>query len=139
MAVPVLEAIADAIMVEEGWKPGSRSYRNRNPGNLRERSRALGKDAGAYTVFPSLVMGYFELLNDLHAKVTGNNAHGLNADSTLLQLFEVYAPKSDDNSPSPYSHCVAQWLREVYGCGDIHFDSTFREIFDSVKQELPCV
>lgn len=110
-----LEAIADAIMAFEGWKLGSRSYKNRNPGNLEGASRrAIGKD-GPYLVYPSLVDGYEDLLDELHSKFSGNNQHGIGPDSTLLQLFDVYAPPSDNNPTNQYCDFVAQWASKALG------------------------
>jgi len=60
-----LEAIADAIMEFEGWKPGSRSYRNRNPGNLEHGAKVGSKGCD---VFPTFVEGYAALLRELTYK-----------------------------------------------------------------------
>ena len=48
---------AEAIKYEEGWFANSRSYRNRNPGNLKYTSLtaslgATGKDSGNFCIFP---------------------------------------------------------------------------------------
>lgn len=103
--VPPLEAIADAIMIFEGWTAyneqgqPSVSYRNRNPGNLEE--------DGDYRVFGTFIEGYQALLGDLHAKFTGDNSHGLGPNSTLFELFMVYAPSSDHNPTLQYCNFVA--------------------------------
>jgi hypothetical protein len=107
-----LEAVADAIMSFEGWKPGSRSYRNRNPGNL-ERGQEV--DVKNYDVFDTFVEGYQALLNELHAKFTGHNTHGIGPDSTLLDLFNVYAPPSDSNPTNIYCKYVAAWCSLALG------------------------
>lgn len=108
-----LEAVADAIMLREGWLPGSRSNRNRNPGNLRAGSGQIGNDTDGYAIFPSFVAGYTALLTDLAAKFTGYSKTGLGPASTLLQLFEVYAPAADHNDPLRYAEYVAQWLTKA--------------------------
>ncbi|MGH9770095.1 MAG: hypothetical protein ACRD4Q_00095 [Candidatus Acidiferrales bacterium] len=137
MAVPVLEAIADAIMRFEGWEPGSRSYRNRNPGNLRLQSPEFARDSDGYNVFPSFGQGYEELVRELHEEVAGQNHAGINANSSLLELFSVYAPTADQNQPQRYASFVADWLCRVYLRGDIYSRWTFTDIFAAVKQELP--
>lgn len=107
MPVNGLEAVADAIMAFEGWKPGSRSYRNRNPGNL--------ETNGVYNEYPSLMDGYRSLVNDLRAKFTGLNKHSLGPDSTVLQLMEVYSPKADYNDPVSYAKFITTWVSAVLG------------------------
>ena len=103
-----LEAVADAIMQFEGWKPGTRSYVNRNPGNLRLQGEPA--DDKGYSIFPSLADGYGALLRELQSKFTGNNSHGIGPASTLLALFNVYAPPTDDNPTETYAEFVAQWV-----------------------------
>ncbi|MGH9487149.1 MAG: hypothetical protein ACRD04_06105 [Terriglobales bacterium] len=137
MAVPVLEAIADAIMAFEGWKVGSRSYRNRNPGNLRAATLPHEMDAGGYCVFQSMVTGYQALLRDLRAKVTGQNTHGLNADSSLLDLMSVYAPALNFNSPMMYAAFIAAWLSDVYAPWEFGTLHTISAVFHYADQELP--
>lgn len=97
-----LEAFADAIQDFEGWRPGSMSNRNRNPGNLEHPN-------GEKIVYASLLDGYKALVDDLRAKFTGNNTHGLDPQSTVLNLFEVYAPSSDNNPTRRYAVFVANW------------------------------
>lgn len=108
-----LEATADAIMHFEGWIIGSRSYENRNPGNLRLTGRTA--DDKGYTIFPDLPTGYAALLRELQSKFSGANVHGIGPASTLLALFNVYAPPSDDNPTNAYAEFVAQWVAKVLG------------------------
>lgn len=103
-----LEAVADAIMQFEGWKIGSRSYKNRNPGNLRLQGRTT--DDHGYTIFPDLPTGYAALLRELQSKFSGNNSHGIGPSSTLLGLFNIYAPPSDNNPTNAYAQFVADWV-----------------------------
>lgn len=107
-----LEAVADAIMAFEGWKPGSTSYRNRNPGNLEGGEKV---DARNYDVFPTFVEGYQALLNELTSKFSGNNRHGIGPKSTLSQLMNIYAPPSDDNPTTAYCVFVASWVTRALG------------------------
>lgn len=106
-----LEALADAIMFFEGWKQGSRSWRNRNPGNLRPYSSNQPQDSGGYRVFESLADGFAALTQDLEAKFGGS--HGLTHASTLLDLLNVYAPAGDANNPSEYTDFVCLWTSKA--------------------------
>lgn len=137
MAVPVLEAIADAIMRFEGWEPSSLSYRNRNPGNLRESSITEVHDDKGYLVFEDFESGYHALLLDLYDKVTGLDRYKLNAHSSLLEFFQVYAPSADHNHPQVYASFVADWLCRVYAQGDIYSSWSFWDIFAAVVHEQP--
>jgi hypothetical protein len=105
-----LEAVADAIMHYEGWTAGSVANRNRNPGNLRDSPLKIGEDPAGFAVFSDLPTGYHALLHDLECKFSGRNAEGLVPTSTLLDLFNVYAPSSDNNVPLKYADFVATWI-----------------------------
>ena len=137
MKVSLLEAIADAIMHYEGWNAASRSYRNRNPGNLRATKHDQEQDAEGYRVFPCLEVGFSMLVHDLTCKVSGRNSHHLDRHSTLLDVFKVYAPEGDKNHPVAYAAFVANWLRVVYGVAEIYSTNTLEEIFQIVGQEVP--
>jgi hypothetical protein len=113
--IPRLEAVADAIMAFEGWHVGSRSYRNRNPGNLRPTSLADARDEEGYRVFPSLVTGYIALIADLQAKFTGRSRAALGPTATLADMMNVYAPSADHNNPQAYAEFVAEWVSKALG------------------------
>jgi hypothetical protein len=115
MAVTGLEALCDAIQHHEGWYPGSRSYRNRNPGNLRGSPYTANKDPEGYDVFPDLITGYQALQFDVRCKVTGHSEHEVGPSSTLDQLFDIYAPRADHNDPNAYALAVAQWCTQALG------------------------
>jgi len=123
--IPPLEAFADGIMHHEGWVLGSRSWRNRNPGNLRPTHAGQEQDAQGYRVFPSLVDGYAALLAELRCKFTGANTHGIGPSSTLSDLIAVYAPWKDANNPLKYTAFMAGWLsaalgRQVFASTPLH-------------------
>lgn len=122
----LIEALADSIWRFEGWIPpgadpkfplGSRSWRNRNPGNLRPiltpGAPKVPVDDRQYRVFDSLAQGWIALLNDITAKLDGS--HGLTDDSTLRNFFDIYAPSEDDNDPNKYARQVAIWLSRDLG------------------------
>lgn len=113
------EAFADAISEHEGWYGpstlhplGSRSWRNRNPGNLRYSHDMSGADQQGYAIFESLPIGYTALVNDIRAKCAGppHTSTGLGPSSTLLQFFEKYAPQADNNNTEAYARSVANFL-----------------------------
>ncbi len=111
-SVPPLESIADAIMSFEGWRPGSRSYRDRNPGNLEHGQKT---DADGYDTFDTFVAGYAALLTELRSKFTGNNVHGIGPASTMQQLMNIYAPPSDDNPTTAYCQYICDWASRALG------------------------
>lgn len=123
-----LEALHDAIQHREGWYPGSRANRNRNPGNLRDSAAvAHTSDMGGYCVFATVVLGSYALLEELRDKATGNNKHGIGPDSTLDDLMNVYAPAADRNQPHPYAVADAQWCTAALG-RRITSQTTLREL-----------
>lgn len=122
----LVEALADSIQRFEGWIPpgvdprmpaGSRSWRNRNPGNLRPdpRPRAVAQpvDSANYRIFDTLTLGWDALRSDISAKLNGS--HNLTDDSTLRNFFDIYAPSDDDNDPDKYARQVAIWLSRDLG------------------------
>jgi len=115
MPIRPLEALADAIMYAEGWRPCSVSNRNRNPGNLRRGDYQIGTDPEGYAVFTDLIAGYGALLRDLAGKVSGKNEHGLGPESTIQQLCDVYAPRGDHNNPDVYCYNICWWLDRALG------------------------
>jgi hypothetical protein len=77
---------------------------NNNPGNIRTAS-------GQFAVYTTPQQGWQALENDIQAKISGNNAHGLGPNSTLQDFFNVYAPTGDgNNNPSSYAAAVAKQL-----------------------------
>ncbi len=103
---PQLYRLAAAIKRYEGWKPGSRSWRNRNPGNLRSSPYEVMKVDG-FSSFSSDHQGMVALMWDLYAKCNGRTSTRLGPKSTLEDLFAIYAPSGDDNNPDEYAEAVA--------------------------------
>lgn len=104
-----IEAHADSIMQFEGWYLNSRSWRNRNPGNLRGKP----DDGDGYRVFGTLQEGWAALRVDLQAKYNGS--HGLTDQSTLLDLMAIYAPVGDNNNPGDYAHFIVARMSKILG------------------------
>ena len=114
------EALADCIMSFEGWIPkgqsnaipnGSRSWRNRNPGNLRPFNQTQARDADNYRVFNSLVDGFSSLLADLNHKLQIDFA----PQDTLLSVMSKYAPVGDNNNPTTYTIFIVHRLTLILG------------------------
>lgn len=99
-----VSGLAAAIQQMEGWYPGSLSYRNNNPGNLRPGSLAVGSTGsnGGYAVFPDYQTG----LNALIGLIQSPGYWNL----TLTQFFAKYAPSADGNQPGSYAASVASML-----------------------------
>jgi len=108
-----LEALADSMMTFEGWHKDSRSWRNRNPGNLRPYRPDQPQDGDGYRTFDSLTQGWQALLDDLSAKFAGS--HGLTPQSTLLDLLNIYAPAGDANNPTAYTQFACAWTTHILG------------------------
>ena len=123
-----IECFAWAILRFEGFRSGSMSWRNRNPGNLRSSSLAYKVREG-YAVFESFERGWAALIRDLRAKFAGApyTSTGLGPNSTLLEFFEKYAPGSDGNKPRGYAQFVADALTESLE-REVTLKTTLREI-----------
>lgn len=114
----VLDSFAAEIQHFEGWYPGSRSYRNNNPGNIRPGNLSLGQigvDGGGFAIFPDYNTGYNALVNDIYAKFTGNTRTGLGPGSSVVDFFRVYAPAGDNNNPTQYATAVINGINSDYG------------------------
>jgi hypothetical protein len=111
-----IDVVALAICWREGpLKPPNRSFRNNNCGNLRS-TNVLAHDPDGFDIYPDFIAGYEALADDLADKFqTGHNAHGLGPTSTILQLFQVYAPSEDGNDPNSYCMFVTAWVNQAMG------------------------
>lgn len=127
MPTSKISELAKAMMFHEGWKPGSMSYRNNNPGNLR-RSPLEDGHVGSWdeknrmATFRTIVGGLAALIYDLECKCTGRTAAWHDADKdgvkdpgeeltpedTLAEFFHCYAPAEDSNDPASYCAVVCK-------------------------------
>jgi len=96
-----LSTVAAAIQQIEGWAPGTRSYRNNNPGNLMYAGQpgATGQDPQGFAIFPDYQTG----LTALDNQITLDASRG----QTISQFTSIYAPASDGNNPTSYAAQIA--------------------------------
>lgn len=95
-----VKVIADAIQQMEGWKPGSVSYVNNNPGNIMD--LAYYKQTGKFRVqtYPSYAAGR-QALESLIGSYAAQGA-------TIESMFRKYAPEGHgNNNPAIYADYVA--------------------------------
>ena len=97
---------AEAIKEFEGWFPpsikvplGSVSYRNKNPGNLKNLS-------GKFIVYPTYEAGWNALIDYLTRACTGRHM-AYKPEMSIRQFFSVYAPANDNNYPEKYAQFFA--------------------------------
>lgn len=103
--------IAKAIQAQEGWFQGSRSFRNRNPGNIKYTTYtkslgAIGKDEKGFCVFETEKDGFNGLCRFIQD--ASNNLLKSYKDCTIKSFFSVYAPSSDKNDPLGYANAVCK-------------------------------
>jgi len=109
-----LTAFAQAIQWKEGWYQGSKSFRNRNPGNIKftNYTKSLGairKDEMGFCVFDTERDGFAGLCRFIQD--ASNNLLRDYKNCTIKTFFEVYAPSKDSNNPLKYAKDVAERLK----------------------------
>lgn len=110
-----------AIQKHEGYYPGSRSYRNNNPGNLKyvKQPEATGKDNDGFAIFPTYSFGFDALKKMVRNAATGKS-QVYTPIMSIVAFFRKYAPAFDSNNPDHYAKVVAD------ACG--------LSIFDPIKR-----
>lgn len=108
----LLEKFCDAIQEFEGWNTTSRSFRNKNPGNLKYTSLtkelgAVSCDVNNYAIFKNEESGY-NALNYFVRLACENKLKDYKSNMTIWQFFIVYAPSRDNNNPLKYALFVAK-------------------------------
>lgn len=83
----IFDRVIDAIEKQEGYKPGTRAWKNNNPGNLKygpfARSMgATGRDDQNHAIFPTVVHGRKALRKLIRIKFNG---------MTLFEIGRRYA------------------------------------------------
>jgi hypothetical protein len=119
------ERLLDAMQRQEGWRPGTTSYRGNNPGNINQGqwARAHGSigDIHGIAIFPDYKTGrdtmrtlVFDVYGDrtIYGMLAGDPAHGIKG----------YAPAVVDQfgrtgNPSLYAQHVATWMNEAVAQG----------------------
>lgn len=103
-----LDKWALAIQQHEGYYPGSTSYTNNNPGNIRYlgQTLAIGHDARNFCIFKTYADGYTTLKNMLANAATGKSSV-YSPEDTLISFYAKYAPGSDGNDSMHYAQVVA--------------------------------
>lgn len=95
--------VASTIQTIEGWFPGSLSFQNNNPGNLRPAGQpdctSVSTASGLFCSFPSLQSGQQALDN----QIALDASRGL----TIQQFAAKYAPAQDSNDPASYAAQLA--------------------------------
>lgn len=101
-----LLGLAEAIKEFEGFAPGTRAWRNNNPGNLKftawtQQQGAIRADDKGFAVFPDFQTGFRALVALLELR---RRQH---PDWSILDLMMSYAPPSDNNPTGKYAQFVA--------------------------------
>jgi hypothetical protein len=107
----LLDEWCDAIQEFEGYYPGSKSFRNKNPGNLRyiKQAGSIGQDTTGFAIFRTYHDGRKALYMMLKRAATGLSKV-YRPDMSLASFFHTYAPTSDNNAPDTYAKFVAKKL-----------------------------
>lgn len=110
----LLDKWAQAIQRHEGWFPGSRSFRNNNPGNLKftrytATLGAFGKDDRNFCMFGDYESG-LTALKTLLTDAATDQLLSYKGSMTLVEFYERYAPSEDDNNPRQYAEAVAKYI-----------------------------
>lgn len=79
------------------WK--GQAQRNNNPGNLRGIN-------GAMQQFATPGQGFSAMVRDIQAKIQGKTVTGLNSNSSIFDLINVWAPVGPENSQSSVDNYV---------------------------------
>ena len=103
MSNSLTSALADAITRQEGFFPGSASYKNNNPGNIMDLGYYLQTGKFKLQAYPTLAAGRAALESLVDKYVSAGH--------TLTSFFAKYAPSGHGgNDPGVYARNVAGWL-----------------------------
>ncbi len=107
----LLDRFCLAIQDIEGWWWQSRSWRNKNPGNLRFMGQegTIGHDKQGFAIFKNYENG-FRALRRIVERANEGGSKIYHKDMDLYQFFQKYAPASDNNRPYQYAQSVAKKL-----------------------------
>ena len=102
-----IEEWADATEEYEGFFPGSRSFRNHNPGNIKASPFTNKYDPDGFCIFPSYDIGRKALIHQLTIACDGRSKV-YKPEDTLFDFYRKYAPAFDNNEPNSYAEFVAK-------------------------------
>lgn len=112
--ITYIDKWAAAIQAHEGWTPGSRSYRNNNPGNLQYAGQtgSTGKDEKGFAIFPTYDLGLAALKRQLRKYVADHPGYSiLNIMALYLGNKDPLHPAvTDQGDPFAYAGVVAAML-----------------------------
>lgn len=104
----VWDQVAGLIQKQEGFFPGSRAWRNNNPGNLRPNGMMFagqtGVDPDGFAIFPDYQTGYNALITDLQTHFNRNPGQ------TLADFIHSYASSSPADQQASYIAALASGL-----------------------------
>jgi len=89
----------------EGFFPGSKSYRTNNPGNV-------GNTGTGTKTFPTLEAGIQAQWNKVLKGAFNGTSQYYKPTDTLLQYLSNYAPVSDGNNPPQYANFVVGYFKK---------------------------
>lgn len=115
-----MKLLLTAHSIAEGYFPGSRGYRNNNPGNLdmspiyKKWGAVLeddpGKGKARFAKFPSL-QKYFEAKENYVTRAATGQHSAYPKNATLLQYIQTYAPSGDGgNNPTAYTNTIVSYF-----------------------------
>lgn len=109
----LVPSLAEVIKRREGWKAGSVSQRNNNPGNLKPLPNQslpgmIGRDDQGFAIFRNYDAGWNALVNQVQRNVD----RGLNLNQFFAGSgsYPGYAPSRDRNQPFQYAAFVGSQL-----------------------------
>ncbi len=115
---PLLGSIADAVQKQEGFYPGSRSYRNNNPGNIKlgsfaKQFGATEADNQGHAIFPDYASGRaaLEALLSKHSGESLSKMGGWYAEDPNWARGVSAAGGLDINAPMNFGAATAQNAR----------------------------
>jgi hypothetical protein len=114
----LLERMLDAIQDFEGfyapeqhpkYPNGTRSWRNKNPGNLKwaNQAKAIGKDDKGFAKFANVTEGR-NALKAMILNAASGKSKVYKPGMTLLEFFSKFAPSTDHNNPAAYTLSVSK-------------------------------
>jgi hypothetical protein len=104
---PVIDRMAKAIQQFEGWHEGSVSWRNNNPGNIKDTHfpGTVGHDDEGHAIFDSFASGWNALVRKLENAFYGKSTVYL----PTFSLYEFFRKWAEGNSRE-YAEFVATAL-----------------------------